>query len=115
MNRSLRRLGQLLVVMGALLGAFLGVGLALLAENAETSNAVAAPQPERVAVLAASPSSSQPPAPEATNSGGNDSSANQRTQSANQRADKADKNNQERRAKPDKAKGKDKPSQGKDK
>ena len=87
--------------MGALLGAVVGVGLALLVENTEPSKAVAAPQPERVAVLAASPSSSQPPAPEATSTGGNDSSANQRTQSANQRADKA--------------KGKDKHSQGKDK
>jgi hypothetical protein len=42
-DRSLRRLGQLLVVMGALLGAGLGVALALLVENAETSRAVAAP------------------------------------------------------------------------
>ena len=115
MDRSLRRLGQLLVVMGALLGAVLGVGLALLVENTEPDKAVAAPDRERVAVLTASPSSSQPPAPEATSTGGNDSSANQRTQSANQRADKANKNNQERRDKPDKAKGKDKPSQGKDK
>jgi len=117
-DRSLRRLGQLLVVMGALLGAVLGIGLALLVENAEPSKAVAAPEQERVAVLAASPSSSQPPAPEATSSpdpGGNVSSANQHTQSANQRADKANKHNQERRDKPDKAKGKDKPSQGKDK
>ena len=102
--------------MGALLGAVLGVGLALMVENTETSNAVAAPERERVAVLAASPSSSQPPASEATSSpdpGGNVSSANQRTQSADQRADKANKNNQERRDKPDKAKGK--PDKGKDK
>jgi hypothetical protein len=39
-DRSLRRLGQLLVVMAALLGAVLGVSLALIVENAETSRAV---------------------------------------------------------------------------
>jgi hypothetical protein len=54
-DASLRRLGQLVVVMGAMLGAVLGVALALLVENAETSRAVAAPRRERVAVLAASP------------------------------------------------------------
>ena len=43
--------------MGALLGAILGVALALLVENAETSSAVAGPERERAAVLAASPSS----------------------------------------------------------
>ena len=110
MDRSLRRLGQLLVVMGALLGAVLGVGLALLVENTEPDKAVAAPDRERVAVLTASPSSSQPPASEATgspDSGGSVSSANQRTQSADQRADKANKNSQGRRDKPEKAKGKD--------
>ena len=102
--------------MGALLGAVLGVGLALMVENAETSNAVAAPERERVAVLAASPSSSQPPASEATGSpdpGGNVSSADQGTQSADQRADKANKDSQGRRDKPGKAKGKNKPSKGK--
>jgi hypothetical protein len=50
--------------MGALLGAVLGVGLALMVENAETSKAVAAP--ERAAVLTDSSSSSQPPAPRTT-------------------------------------------------
>jgi hypothetical protein len=60
---SLRRLGQLPVVMGALLGAVLGVALALLVEYAETSRAVAAPRRERVAVLAASPPSSHPSRP----------------------------------------------------
>jgi hypothetical protein len=41
-DRSLRHLGQLLVVMGALLGAALGVGLALVVENAGTSGTVVA-------------------------------------------------------------------------
>ena len=64
MDRSLRRLGQLLVVMGALLGAVLGVALALIVEHAETSRAVAALGRERAAVLAASPPSSNPQPPE---------------------------------------------------
>ena len=119
MDRSLRRLGQLLVVMGALLGAVLGVGLALIVESTEPSKAVAASERERVAVLAASPSSSQPPATAAASSpdpgNGDGSSVKQRTQAADQRADKANKNSQGRRDKPGKAKGKDKPGQGKDK
>ena len=110
MDRSLRRLGQLLVVMGALLGAVLGVGLALLVENAEPSKAVVAP--ERVAVPTASLSSSQPPATAAASSpdpgNGDGSSVKQRTQAADQRADKANKNSQGRRDKPRKDKGKDK-------
>ena len=111
MDRSLRRLGQLLVVMGALLGAVLGGGLALLVETAETSKAVAAPGRERVAVLAASPSSSQPPDAGTANV----SSGSQRTQAAAQRDDKANKNSQGRRDKPGKAEGKDQPGKGKDK
>lgn len=112
MDRSLRRLGQLLVVMAALLGAVLGVGLALLVENAETSRAVAAPERERVAVLTASPPGSQPPASAAASSPdpghGDGSSVKQRTQAADQRADKANKNSLGRRNKPSKDKGKDK-------
>ena len=118
MDRSLRRLGQLLVVMGALLGAVLGVGLALLVENAETSKAVAAPEPEPVAVLAASPSSSQPPGVRAASSPdagtANVSSGSQRTQAAAQRDDKANKNSQGRRDKPGKGKGEDQPGKGRD-
>jgi hypothetical protein len=104
--------------MGALLGAVLGVGLALLVENVETSRAVAAPERERVAVLTASPSS-QPPASTGGSSpdpgNGNVSSVNQRTQAADQRADKANQNSQGRRDKLDKATSKDKPGKGKDK
>ena len=55
MDRSLRHLGQLLVVMGALLGAALGVALALIVGNATTSGVVVASGPERAAVLAAGP------------------------------------------------------------
>jgi putative intracellular protease/amidase len=80
-NQSLRRLGQLLVVMGALLGAITGVALALIVEDAENSRAVVVSGRERAAVLAANPSSSQPPASRAAGSGnrpaGNDSAGNQ--------------------------------------
>lgn len=121
MNRSLRRLGQLLVVMGALLGAVIGVALAMIVENAETSGAVAGPGRERAAVLTVSPSSSQPPASRAASSqdagDGSDSSGNQRAQSGgrtDQRDGKADKKGESRG---DKAggRGKDKPGKGNDK
>ena len=119
MDRSLRRLGQLLVVMGALLGAVLGVALALIVEHAETSRAVAALGRERVAVLAASPPSSEPPASRAASSqdpaDGSDSSGKQRAQSAgraDQRAGTADKNRESHRDQAG-SRGKDKPNKGK--
>ena len=121
MDRSLRRLGQLLVVMGALLGAVLGVALALIVENAETSSAVAGPERERAGVLAASPSSTTPSAFRAASSqdaGNADGpSGNQRGESADradQRDRKADKNGDGRKAKAD-GRGKDKPGKGKNK
>jgi hypothetical protein len=115
-DRSLRHLGQLLVLMGALLGAVLGVSLALIVENAETSSAVAGSGASRAAVLAAHPSISRPPASRAASSqdpgNGTDASGSQRAQSADQRAGKADKNSESRT---DKAggRGKDKPGKGK--
>ena len=103
MDRSLRRLGQLLVVMAALLGAVLGVALALIMENAETSRAVGAPGREPTAVLAVSPPSSRPPASRAAGSqvsaDGSDSFGTQRAEAAdraNQRAGKADKKGESR-------------------
>jgi hypothetical protein len=117
-DRSLRHLGQLLVVMGALLGATLGVALALIVQNADTSGAVVAPGRERTAVLAAGPPSSRPPVSRAADSedsaAGNGASGSQRAEAADQ-ADqgdgKADKN---RKGRPDKpGKGKDKPGKGK--
>ena len=121
MDRSLRRLGQLLVVMGALLGAVLGVSLALIVEHAGTSRAVAAPRYEREAVLAASPQSSKPPASRAASAqdprNGDDPSANQRAELAG-RADqpdgKADKDS-DRRGDEAGGRGKDKPGKGKGK
>ena len=119
MDRSLRRLGQLLVVMGALLGAVLGVSLALIVEHAETSRAVAALGRERAAVLAASPPSSETPASRAASSqdraDGSDSSGNQRAQSTgrgDQRAGKADKDRESHRDKAG-SRGKDKPNKSK--
>ena len=118
MDRSLRRLGQLLVVMGALLGAVLGVSLALIVENAETSSTVAGSGAERAAVLAASPPSSQPPASRAASTqDGSDPSDNQPAVSAgraDQRDGKADMNSESRG---DKAggRGKDKPGKSKSK
>jgi hypothetical protein len=118
-DRSLRRLGQLLVAMGALLGAALGVGLALLVENAETSRAVAGPGPERGAALAAGPPGSRPPASRAASSPGpgnaGDASGDQRARSAGQGGGRADKQGQGRDDKPGKANGTDRPGKGKDK
>jgi hypothetical protein len=105
--------------MGALLGAVLGVALALMVENTETSRADVALGRERAAVLAASPPSSQPPASRTGNSAdsadGSGFSGSQRVESAgraNQGDGKADKDGESRG---DKAggRGKDKPSKGK--
>jgi hypothetical protein len=115
-DASVRRLGQLLVAMAALLGAALGVTLALIVENTETSRADVALGRERAAVLAASPPSSQPPATRAASSAdsadGSGSSADQRVGSAgrtDQRDGKAGKDGESRRAKAG-DRSKDKPS-----
>jgi hypothetical protein len=103
-DRSLRRRGQHLVVVGALLGALIGTALGLIAEDAQTSTAVAASGP----ALAASPPSSNPPASRAAGSwDGNDSSGNQRAEPPG-RPDKRD-----GKAQKDRAGGKDKPGKGK--
>jgi hypothetical protein len=118
-DRSLRRLGQRLVVMGALLGAVTGVALALIMEDGEPSRGVAAPGRERAAMLAASPPSSHPPASRAASSedpaDGNDSLGSQRAESvgrADQRDGTVEKNGEGRRDNP--GKGKDNPGKGKD-
>ena len=104
--------------MGAVLGAVLGVALALIVEHAETSRAVAALGRERAAVLAASPPNT-PAASRAARSqdsaDGSDSSGDQRAQSAgrgDQRAGKADKNRESHRDKAG-SRGKDKPNKSK--
>jgi hypothetical protein len=115
-DRSLRQLGQLLVVMGALLGAVLGVALALIVENASTSGAVVASGQERAAVLAAGPPSSQPPVSRGAgaedSAAGNGATGRQRAGAADQvdrRDGKADKKNEGRHDNP----GMDKPGKGK--
>jgi hypothetical protein len=63
---SLRRRGQLLVVMSALLGAVAGAGLGMMVERAEAPSAVAAPARARGAAgLVASQPGSHPAAPQA--------------------------------------------------
>ena len=56
-------------VMAGLLGAVLGIGLALIVENAGTSPAVVAPGHERAAVLASPPTSRPPVSREASSEG----------------------------------------------
>ena len=86
MDRSLRRHGQFLVAIGALLGALVGVVLGLAVENTQTSAAVAAPAPARAAASAVAPPSSQPTAVQPARSGeqadGDASTGRQRTRLA---------------------------------
>ena len=117
MDRSLRDLGQILVVMGALLGAVLGVGLALIVENADTSPAVTAPGHERAAVLASLPSSRPPASREASSEGsaaGNGAAARQRDEAADQADHRDQKADKDRKGRPDKpGKGNVKPGKHK--
>jgi hypothetical protein len=130
MGRWLRRRGQRLLLVGALVGALIGVGLALVIEDAGTSRAVAAPG--RGAALAASRPGNQPPASRTAGAGsgtaGNDASGRQPIESPDRpdkghgkarkegdgRQDKADNDkpgkDKHRKAKP----GKDNQGKGKD-
>jgi hypothetical protein len=103
--------------MAVLLGAVLGVALALIVENTETSRADVALGRERAAVLAASPPPATRPASSADSADGSGSSADQRVGSAgrtDQRDGKTGKDGESRR---DKAgdRSKDKPSKEKSK
>jgi hypothetical protein len=119
-DRSLRRRGELLVVVGALLGAFSGVALGLVMDDTQSHRAVATPGRTRGAALAVSPRSSQPAASRAASSedraDGSDSAGRQRDESAD-RADKrhgkARKDGEGGRNKPA-GRGKDKTGKGKD-
>lgn len=105
MNRSTRRHGQFLVVVGALLGAFVGVVLGLAVEDPRTVAAVAAPGRAHGAVLAVTPPSSRPAASQAAGPGdgadGDQFIGRQRTQAADRphhghgKAHKAGKENRE--------------------
>jgi hypothetical protein len=105
-DRSLRRRGQFLVVVGALLGALMGVALGLVVEDARTSTAVAAPGRAHGAVLAASPPSSHPTASRAAGSrnrtGGNESSGNQHAESADRPDEQHSKGHKDREGQRDK-------------
>ena len=117
MDRSLRRRGELLVVVGALLGAFIGVALGLVVDDAQHSMAVAAPGRARGAVQAANPPSSQPSASQAVGPGNQADAGRQQAASAD-RPDKrhgdARKDGQENRGKDKADKGKDKADKGND-
>lgn len=115
MERSLRRRGQVLVVVGALLGALSGVVLGLAVEDPQAPTAVAAPSRTRGAALAAHPPSSQPTASQTAGPGdradGDGSTSRQRTEPAdrpNNGHGNAAKDGQGRQDKP----GKDKPGKG---
>jgi hypothetical protein len=120
-DRSLRRRGQFLVAVGALLGALVGVVFGLAVEDAQTSTAVA--EPARAAAAVAPPSS-QPTAGQPARSGdradGDGSTGRQRTQSAyrpDQGHGKASKDSRATRDgdwKKTGSRGHDKPSKGQD-
>jgi hypothetical protein len=82
---SLRRHGQILVAVGAVLGALTGTVLGLAVEDLQASTTVAAPRPARAAALAATPPSGQPTAAQPTGPGnqadGDVSTARQRSRS----------------------------------
>ena len=86
MDPSLRRNGQILVAVGAVLGALTGTVLGLAVEDLQASTTVAAPRPARAAAMAATPPSGQPTAAQPTGSGhqadGDASTGRQRTQLA---------------------------------
>lgn len=69
MDRSPRRRGQSLVVVGALLGGLGGVVLGLAVEDPQTRAAVAAPARARGAAVPATRPTSQPTASQPTGSG----------------------------------------------
>jgi hypothetical protein len=85
-DRSLRRRGQFLVAVGAVLGALVGIVLGLAVEDPQASTAVTAPGSARAAALAAAPPSGKPTAAQPTGSGdqaeGGASTGRQRTRSA---------------------------------
>ena len=109
MDRSLRRHGQLLVAVGAFLGALVGVVLGLAVEDPQTSTAAVAPGRARAGALAATPPSSQPAAAQPAGSGkqadGNASTGRQHTESAyrpDQGQGRAHKDSQRERERDDK-------------
>jgi hypothetical protein len=116
-DRSLRRRGQSLVVVGALVGALIGTLLGLVVGGAEPSTRGAA-EPAAGAALAASSPGSQPPASRAGSghrSDANPSSGTQQAESTDRPGKRDAKAHQHREAGRDKPRdrGKDKPGKGK--
>jgi len=133
-DRSLRRRGQVLVVVGASLGALVGAVLGLAVKDGPTSTAVAVAAPAGGTVLAATPASSQPGAPRSRaagsgeQTGGAEPAGGQHTQSADRpdsthghaakdakEARKADEKGPDQRGDGRSGEGKDKAGKGKDK
>lgn len=118
MDRSLRRRGQSLLAVGALVGALIGTLLGLIVGDAEPSTRVRA-EPAAGAALAANSPGSQPPASRAAGSGdqsdANQSSGTKQAESADRSGKRDAKAHKHREAGHDKSGnlGKDKP--GKDK
>ncbi|HWD44629.1 MAG TPA: hypothetical protein VHM23_13135 [Actinomycetota bacterium] len=110
MDGSLRRRGRLLVVVGALLGAVVGVTLGLVGDDPGAGTVAAAPAPDRGMAVAAAPPGSQPPTSR-TVGGGGDGPAARPGKAPGKERDKTDKARSEGRGE-DKP-GEDKP--GKDK
>jgi hypothetical protein len=102
---SLRRGGQLLVLVGALLGALVGVTLGLVVDDPGAGTAGVAQAPDRGAVVAAGATGSQPPT-SGTVGTGSDGPADRPGKARAKDRDKSDKARS-------KGRGKDKP--GKDK
>jgi hypothetical protein len=102
--------------MGTLLGAVLGVALALIVNNAETSGPVAESGRAVAAAVSTSPPSSRPPAAlEASSQDPVDdttAAGTRRAESAGRADPQAGKADKHRKGKPD-GRGNDKPSKGK--
>lgn len=106
MDGSPRRRGQLAVVVGALLGALVGVTLGLVVDDPGAGTAAAAQAPDRGTVVAAGATGSQPPTSRTVDTG-SDGPADRPGKARAKHRDKSDKARSEGRGK-----GKGKP--GKD-
>jgi hypothetical protein len=84
---SLRRRGQLLVVVGALLGAVVGVTLGLVVDDPGAGEVAAGPAPDRGAAVAAATPGSRPPTSRTVGAGSDGPAA--RPAKAHDKADKA--------------------------
>jgi hypothetical protein len=109
---SPRRRGQLVVVVGALLGALVGVTLGLVVDDPGAGTAAAAQAPDRGTVVAAGATGSQPPTSRTVDTG-SDGPADRPGKARAKHRDKSDKARSEGRGKgkPGKDMRKDKKSE----